>query len=117
MKKTEERSMTKAEALADGYVYYCSEDGESFGNIEDLSAPEYFEGVEFYLSQKEPFKFSLSPDTIRELIENHLGDQDEVYDEDMNDLLDDVDFQKVADLINPCFTKKYYMPSDIRLYP
>lgn len=108
--------MTIAEALADGYKYYSGEDGESFGKLQGL-LPEEIEGVDVFLAGKEPFKYSLSSDEIKGMIENHLTDQDEVYDEDMPDLLNDVDFEAVAALINPCFTKNYYKPSDIRLVP
>jgi len=110
------KQMTISEALADGYKYYSGEDGESFGKLDGL-LPEEIEGVNVFLAEKEPFKYSLSADDIKGMIENHLCDQDEVYDEDMQDLLDDVDFEAVAALINPCFTKNYYHVSDIRLVP
>lgn len=112
----EQKQMTIAEALADGYVYYANEDGEAFGKLDRL-LPEEMEGVELFLAGKEPFKYSLSAGDIQGMIENHLCDQDEVYDEDMTDLLDDVDFEAIAALINPCFTKDYYHVSDIRLVP
>jgi hypothetical protein len=112
---SEEKQMTVDEALAAGYVWCSNEDGESFGKIETMTEETFNWGGNYYLAEKDSFTFSLSASTIQELIADHLSSQDEVYDEDMPDFLDAVDFEAVAALINPCFTKKYHIITEIRL--
>lgn len=112
------KELTLKEAIEQGYTCALDDNGEYFILLSDVD--EYsFEHHTLYLGDKTPFKFYIGSSAIQNLLENYVEDQDEVNDEDgkLYDKLANVDWEAVANLINPVFTTDYYSVTDIKLIP
>lgn len=118
--------LTIKEALEQGYKYCNIEecDEGTLTKLEDLaSGAEFWDEKEttYYLCGKEPSHHSIRKETIEELIQEHIDDQEDYYMEDGFDTAlegcDDL-IKQLTDRINKNIGKhNFYFNTDIQLIP
>jgi hypothetical protein len=109
-----EQKLTVSQALEQGYTYATLEDGE--GRLVRLAECE--PGQSYELVSKEGVPFAISNDTIQELVDDYLCNQDIVADEDgeLNDIAAAIDYSEITKKLNEAFSvKKYYFGIGIML--
>ena len=71
------------------------------------------------LVEKETKPYQISSDLIMDLLDNYLGEQDEVADEDgkLNGIAAEIDYTDITKQLNDAFAAhtKYYHPTNIGL--
>lgn len=115
MKTAEKTEMTIQEAQAEGYTCALSAEGDYFTYLED--ADDLNNDIELFLGSKEPFYFTISELAMRDMIERHIEDQDQVNDESgqLYDLAGLIDFKAVCELVNSAFGTEYHNVTSIKL--
>src|SRR6187399_1644364 len=115
------KELTIQQAIDNGYKHCIYDSGEEglvkIGSNIDFNRPEDYEIVE-----KTGVQFSVSAETIKDLVIDYIANQDEVNDEDgeLCDLISEseIDFTDISDKINNVLSvKKYYPPAGIKLIP
>jgi hypothetical protein len=102
------------EAKKQGYKYATPEIGE--GQLIPLDKCE--KSKRYFLVSKEGKPFTIGNDTVKELIDDYLCNQDEVADEDayLNDLAEKVDYSEITKKLNEAFSvTNYYYATELRL--
>jgi hypothetical protein len=111
MKKT----LTKKEAIAEGYKYCSGGDFQKI-KIEDCDFKE-----DYILLEKEPRPYQISDNLLAELLDEYLLNQDDVYDEDghLNDVVYLVDFSQITSKVNEALagSLKFWNESEYMLLP
>lgn len=102
------------EAKKQGYKYATLE----FGEGELIPLDECEKSKRYLLVSKEGKPFTIGDDTIKDLVEDYLWNQDEVADEDglLNDLAEKVDYSEITKRLNEAFSvTNYYFATELRL--
>ena len=112
--------LTIPQALEQGYTHYNVDQEEEVGKLDHLlenGVEEYNRGKKVVLMSKTTITFSISADTIQQLLTDHISGQEDLAMEDdtLYDELDVADFDKIAELVNVGFKTGFMFPSDIEL--
>lgn len=106
--------LTLAEAIEKGHTHFIEEEGErleEFAKLDEFNK-EYFKTKKcFIVDMQNPQHYSISADTIKDLISDYVAGQEEVADEDENlfNVANEHDYSKVAEELNEKFKQyKYY---------
>lgn len=109
------QKMTVSEALAAGYEK-CVRDGYSVaGDIKDVD-PDELKESEYWILEKESKPYQISVRCVKQMIIDHVADQDEVADEDgqLCDLVDEIhesEFEAITKRVNEELEKMVWWPS------
>lgn len=111
-------TIKRKDAFDQGYTK-AIQDGEEYAVDIDDEEVNFDEG-EYLLVEQEGRPFSISKETLERLLESHLEDQEDVYDEmgSLNDLISEKnDFIELAtNAINKVWqSKKWYYPTSTRV--
>ena len=118
---TTTETLTMEQAIENGYTHFIEEEGESivkFSSIKEEDRQYFREKKYFIVDMKTPLNYTISADTIKELISEYVGKQDEMADEDekLFAIADEQDYSKLAEELNAKFSAvKYYKPSEIEV--
>ncbi len=112
--------LTIKEALEQGYTHYTINQTDVFGTIGSLiryGRPNEYPDNKLMLLDKNKIAFSFSPDDILDILQDHILNQDEFSCEDdsLCDELAKADFDKIAELVNVGFEKRFMFPVNIEL--
>lgn len=114
------KKMTPQQAIEQGYTHYTVDQTDIWHPIEHFS--EYgrtdpYPFKKLLLLDKNKTAFSISSETIKGLLEDHIDNQEDFYCEDgsMYNELDEADFEKIAELVNVGFKKRFMFPTEIEL--
>jgi len=113
--------ITIEEAIAKGYTHFVEEEGEKAMKFSSIapSDRQYYKGKKcFVVDEKSPIFYSISADTIKELISEHVSEQDEMSDiqDDLYNIAAEHDYSKLAEELNEKFKKhKFWEPTDIQV--
>ncbi len=109
-------TLTIKEAIEQGYTCALSEDGDYYTELDGLCDDD-LDSFDLFLGSKETFKFSISENAIKDLIEQYIENQDEVNDESetLYDEIKIIDYKAICDLINPSFKTNYHSVTGIKL--
>ena len=108
------QAITVEEAIKQGYKYATLEYGE--GQLIHLDKCE--KSKRYLLVSKEGKPFTIGDNTIKELIDDYLCNQDEVEDEDayLNDLAEKVDYSEITKKLNEAFSvTNFFFATDLKL--
>lgn len=108
--------LTVKEAIEQGYKYCWPQNDEICFLMKIEECP--FDGKKYELLSKEPTPYGISDTTIKEILSDHLADQDEVADEngELCDIVEAIDYTEITKTVNEALSKKkYYYPSGILL--
>lgn len=110
-----EKTITKEQAISEGYKLACSEDGTL--SIPLLELDEDDLNTPMYLGSKETFGFSISEADIIDAIQGVIDGQEEVNNEDdhLSDELAEVDCKAMAEIANKAFNREYHSVTDIMI--
>lgn len=123
MAQVEEKmeTITMEEAIAKGYTHFVEEEGEmamKFSSVNEADR-QYYKGKKcFVVDRENPLHYTISADTIKDMIADHVSEQDEVSDmqDDLYNIASEHDYSKLADELNEKFSKhKYWEPLDIQV--
>jgi hypothetical protein len=99
-----DQKMTIQEAIKQGYTRATCEGSDYATDLDDLLGDPSIveEGDTWWIVEKDSFSYQIHENLIQGLIESHLEDQDEVYDEDgqLIDQLSTVDFSEITSKVN-----------------
>jgi len=118
---TTTETLTMEQAIENGYTHFIEEEGESivkFSSIKEEDRQYFREKKYFIVDMKTPLNYTISADTIKELISEYVGKLDEMADEDekLFAIADEQDYSKLAEELNAKFSAvKYYKPSEIEV--
>lgn len=103
--------ITLEQALEKGYTHFVEEEGEHIIKLSSITPNErqyYKEGKYFIVDMNSEMYYTISADTIMELIQDYVDRQEEVSDEDgwLSQQVSDVDFSEIAKQLNEKFSKK-----------
>lgn len=121
MNKNEIKKLTPQQALEQGYEYFTVYQSDQHYLISDLFQEWYrideLKGKKLLLMSKENIAFSISAETIQGLLQDHIDNEEEFYDESerLYDELAEADFEKIAELVNVGFKKRFMFPTEIEL--
>ncbi|MNL05891.1 hypothetical protein D3C87_1265070 [compost metagenome] len=112
--------LTIQQALEQGYTHYNVYQQDTFGKLEDLQkygVDQWHKGQKVVLMSKTKTTFSISADTIQQLLTDHITGQEDfgMEDDTLYDELDVADFDKIAELVNVGFKTGFMFPTDIEL--
>lgn len=111
--------MTIQQAIDLGYTHAGYEGAEGAIKLTKmLNEPDVYNNEEkYFLCEKEPYAFSIDADTMSDLVQRHIEEQEEVYDysEKIFDEAAQADYEKIAELINVHFKPRFYGLTDIQL--
>lgn len=117
-----EKTITVSEAVAKGYVH-CLQDG--YDNVVEIAEVESdeLERRVYWLSETEVLRYAIAPETIQNMLADHVGEQGEVNDSDsvLPEAVNDMPiapFEALAQALNAEFGRfSWYHTTDIRLVP
>jgi len=121
MNNNEIKKLTPQQALEQGYEYFTVYQSDQHYLISDLFQEWYrideLKGKKLLLMSKENIAFSISAETIQGLLQDHIDNEEEFYDESerLYDELAEANFQKIAELVNVGFKKRFMFPTEIEL--
>ena len=112
--------LTIKEALEQGYTHYTIDQTDIFGTIKsliDYGRLEHYPDNKLMLLDKNKIAFSFSADTIQDILQDYILNQDDFYCENdsLCDELAKADFDKIAELVNVGFEKRFMFPVNIEL--
>jgi len=112
--------LTIQKALEQGYTHYNVDQEEEVGKLEHLvenGVEEYNRRKKVVLMSKTTITFSISADTIQQLLTDYISSQEEfaMEDDTLYDELDVADFDKIAEMVNMGFKTGFMFPTDIEL--
>ncbi len=117
---------TIKEALVEGYKYcgYRDKDEQALKSIDKLNDNDFCDADgksgPLVVCQLKPYHFSISEESLRVIVMDHICAQDEVADEDceLADLAAEADFKPLVDQLNLLMSKKnFYDLTEIELVP
>ena len=115
MPKIKQAQLSIAEAIEQGFKYCTPE----YDEMELIPISECEFNRPYVLVEKETKPYQISSDLILDLLDNYLGEQDEVADEDgkLNGIAAEIDYTDITKKLNDAFAAhtKYYHPTNIRL--
>jgi len=112
--------LTIQQALEQGYTHYNVDQEEEVGKLEHLlenGVEEYNRRKKVVLMSKTTITFSISADTIQQLLTDYISGQEDfaMEDDTLYDELDIADFDKIAEMVNMGFKTGFMFPTDIEL--
>jgi hypothetical protein len=113
--------MTVAQALAEGYEK-CLQDGHyAVENIDDVATDELEENT-YWVCEKEPNVFTVSPDQLRDMLSDHVARTQTFDDDDVSAQavleIPLEKFDQASELLNALLAdKKWWLSTDIQLVP
>lgn len=119
--KEKMETITIEEAIAKGYTHFGEEESESIFELSSVteSDRQYYKGKKcFIIDRENPVYYSIDADTIKDMIADHVSEQDEVSDtsDDLYNIASEHDYSKLADEPNEKFKKhKYWETLDIQV--
>lgn len=114
-------TLTMEQAIAKGYTHFMEEEGEyvkKFSSIKDDDREYYKTSKCYIMDMKTPLHYTIDSDTIKELISEHVAEQDMVADEDdkLYLIASSHDYSELAKELNEKFKKhEYFEPMDIQV--
>jgi hypothetical protein len=123
MENTNSKTLTVAEAIAQGYTRYgrANLDYQHLHDIDDITEDDFTE--ELRLTEKESFYTpSISAEDLAELVAEHIECQnDDMTGDDTNEvynIIKKLDFEPISKVINKALEdKKFWRLTDIKLIP
>jgi hypothetical protein len=121
MNNNEIKKLTPQQALEQGYEYFTVFQSDQHYLISDLFQEWYrideLKGKKLFLMSKENIAFSISAETIQGLLQDHIDNEEDFYDESerLYDELAEAEFEKIAELVNVGFKKRFMFPTEIEL--
>lgn len=111
-------SLTLSQAIEQGYTHYTLYGSGECAQLSDLNESDLANN-KYYLLEKDGIPFNISADTIQEVLNEHIDNQEEFYCEDdtLYDELAKADFEKISELVNVGFKTRFRFPTGIRLIP
>ena len=114
------KKLTPQQALEQGYTHYTIDQTDIWHPIEhfaEYGRTDPYPLKKLLLLDKNKTAFSISAETIQYLLQDHIENQEDYYCEDdsLCDELAEADFEKIAELVNVGFTKRFMFPTDIEL--
>ncbi len=114
------KKLTPQQAIEQGYTHYTIHQTDIFETLDsfiEFGRPESYPDNKLFLLDKNKTAFSISAETIQGLLQDHIENQEDYYCEDdsLCDELAEADFEKIAELVNVGFTKRFMFPTDIEL--
>ncbi|WON94736.1 hypothetical protein [Sphingobacterium sp. UGAL515B_05] len=112
--------LTPQQAIEQGYTHYTIDQTDIWDSIEhfaEYGRPESYPDNKLFLLDKNKTAFSISAETIQGLLQDHIENQEDYYCEDdsLCEELAEADFEKIAELVNVVFKKRFMFPTDIEL--
>lgn len=112
--------LTIGQALQRGYTHFTIDQTDIYESIDSLveyGRPENYPGRKLMLLDKDKTAFSFSAETIQGLLQDHIENQEDFYcdDDSLTDELMQADFERIADLVNVGFKRRFMFPTDIEL--
>lgn len=111
--------LTPQEAIETGYTHYTIDQSGEYGLISNILEPWFNvkDADVLLVLDKEKTAFSYSPDDIRNILQDNIQGQEEYSNEDdeLSNELDEADFDKIAELVNVGFEKRFMFPTEIEL--
>jgi len=112
--------LTPQQAIEQGYTHFTIDQTDIFETLDsfiEFGRPESYPDNKLFLLDKNKTAFSISAETIHSLLQDHIENQEDYYCEDdsLSDELAEADFEKIAELVNVGFTKRFMFPTDIEL--
>ncbi|MFC3353725.1 hypothetical protein [Sphingobacterium zeae] len=114
------KKLTPQQAIEQGYTHFTIDQTDIFETLDsfiEFGRPEYYPDNKLFLLDKNKTAFRISAETIQFLLQDHIENQEDYYCEDdsLCDELAEADFEKIAELVNVGFTKRFMFPTDIEL--
>ena len=121
LEKLKEEGLTKEKAIELGWTHFCEEGGDrllELKNVNDGNKSQ-FDIIDCYLvDMNNPKHYKIDAETIRNLIFEHINEDDSIADEDekLSKIAYDHDYSTVAEGLNEKFKAiDYYYPTDIKV--
>ncbi len=117
--QTKIETLTKEEAITKGYTHFVEEEGDRVVNLTSITEEDcqYYRDKKCYIvDMNSPMHYTISADTIKELISEHVSGQEEMVDEDdkLFTITETHDYSTLSNELNAKFAAyKYYEPCDI----
>lgn len=113
------KQLTIAQAIEQGYTHYTLDGSGVSERISNLDKDDLKYGGIYLLLEKEGRTFSIDADTIQDILNDYITNQDEFYSEDdtLYEELEEADFDKISELVNVGFKTRFRFPTEIQLIP
>lgn len=114
------KSLDINQAIARGFTHCTIYQGDKWYRLSylvDNGVPESFKGEKIVLLDKNKTPLHIDADTIRELLRDHIDDQEDYYCEDdsIYDELCEADWEAIEKLVNAGFKPRFMFPTEIEL--